>query len=1036
MNKKFLKVFLFCAVLLGVSGGFVSCSDDYDDDIDALNTQTSSLSSQLSTLESALSTAQSTASAAQTAAANAQAEAEEAAALATQAASEAKAAAIEAAIAEVETLLASTPTQSDLDALATQISAIDADLVTIDATVEENSAAIAALETQMDAVKAYLGLLDDSGTSDAGTTADLESAITAIEDAISALENKVGSVEDTLESISDQIAAISGNLVTIQGDQLRSLVFIPTLYVDGVEASSYQISALGYLTGAKGGESGTDNEGATYKFASSAVTSFSESSGVSVIASIGTLQYHVNPTSADLSDVTWDFDELDSRFVVTRSANAGWEATVVGTPTKKDGILTVNYTIDNPAALLEGDSISVLSLQATLANDTTVNSDYAAIYPDTVGLKAIAYKSSTKITTSDVDPYCALDNELWLSAKEAAENVHSIEVAYNGGPVDLTEYLNIHYTLSDASCSIMTLSELAEDWGLTLTFEEVPYTLGNNGTVETAYCTLTEEGIFTPAYVDENGGSIEIEGPSTSTTGISSVGRLPIVLVTAVNEAGKVALRGYIKIKIVKEATVSVDQTLEKIISTGTFPFTCTTDSLEVTWAQVSSNIYEWLQMDKDYFADYYRPDGLTYWKSNGVFVEAPKDSDGKYLYGDVTENTDQTMTSTTNLIKWTGDADQKASIVTLTDRTVTLYAKYINRNNSNDVIYFGMTITIGELPEVTFATRIDGYWYPASKTLAERDTVRMNVPYPSDTNDVKKYVKDLDSYYLGDQLTFTFTKTVEGFSKDSVYYAYEFDTTQPTIGNYTLSTDATKTQLLATGKCSVDGLSYTNHVIATLDQSTGEVTYVNDDNVSEEILNLYSHYEPYCYAKINIAAYYGYCLRPLNNEGFNLRFLRPIDILEGDNANFVDAAANGSTVAIADLFSLKDWREMPVLTSAYPNGYVENGVNLYDYYQFQTITIDIDNATCDLAISSGILKLSDVTKELNFKVTDANGDALSSNTVSISTVSELQNVYITYYNNSGNVQQFNVWIPITIEYSWGTLNGQISAVVAKTIAN
>ena len=67
MNKKFLSVILFSALMVGTAGTFTSCKD-YDDDIENLNKKTGDLSTQLTTLQSALDAAKSDIAAAKSAA--------------------------------------------------------------------------------------------------------------------------------------------------------------------------------------------------------------------------------------------------------------------------------------------------------------------------------------------------------------------------------------------------------------------------------------------------------------------------------------------------------------------------------------------------------------------------------------------------------------------------------------------------------------------------------------------------------------------------------------------------------------------------------------------------------------------------------------------------------------------------------------------------------------------------------------------------------------------------------------------------------
>jgi putative salt-induced outer membrane protein YdiY len=47
-----------------------------------------------------------------------------------------------------------------------------------------------------------------------------------------------------------------------------------------------------------------------------------------------------------------------------------------------------------------------------------------------------------------------------------------------------------------------------------------------------------------------------------------------------------------------------------------------------------------------------------------------------------------------------------------------------------------------------------------------------------------------------------------------------------------------------------------------------------------------------------------------------------------------------------------------------------------------------------------------------------------------------LNSVTVTYKNNSGNTSAFNIWIPVKVTYSWGTVEAWAKVKVNNTIAN
>lgn len=265
--------------------------------------------------------------------------------------------------------------------------------------------------------------------------------------------------------------------------------------------------------------------------------------------------------------------------------------------------------------------------------------------------------------------------------------------------------------------------------------------------------------------------------------------------------------------------------------------------------------------------------------------------------------------------------------------------------------------------------------------------------------------------------------------------YSYEFAATQPEIADpnqngvkYQLvrGTDHTK---LYVGTADVEG-----NLVASI-AADGTLTYAATDS-AKKLLNLYGHLIPKHFANVEIVTTYDECKLALGTENFKVRFLRPVDVLDGDQAKFIDAQANGSSIVLGDLFDLKDWREEALIVKNAAGVYesaVENGVSLYPYYKFETIKVDIANAECDLTGTRK--KVSEVTDKLQLSVTENEAES-ATNIVNITEVAALNTTKIVYKNNEGNVQKFTLWIPVEITYYWGTLKAVAKCDVESTKAN
>lgn len=825
------------------------------------------------------------------------------------------------------------------------------------------------------------------------------------------------------------------------GTNLKGLVFTPSLYMEGIEGTRYPYLFGNYkkATGSADGEV-TRIEGkkkGTIKYSIPDKNEWQETFAAYNIGSKDTVVYHMNPTSAKVDDADFNFLYNTPEFVSRSGEEEGIKINYLTNEKTKEGDLKVAYQISNPH-LLESkqatgtDKVSVMALEVKLGNDTTITSDYAAIVPAVRVLRAIAFNSVAGTTTNQKCKY-----DLYKTGEAAVLNTANVTVQYNNGPIDLSKLLNIHYTQTDWVLTeeeklphTETMSyEEAQKFGLHFEYEMLKYTTGDHETEEDKYGTVDAlTGKFTPCYVNEQGTSVECPTDGVSTTGISAVGREPIVIVKLVNETGNVVIAGYIKINIVKKISE-----LDMVVKSEDEPYVCGESTWGITWDDMSGKIVEKLQMTKEEFRNSYEmATGETYIKKDGKFIKVTNN-----VYGDLTYKDDAQVPTTNDIFTWTMNFDERTNISKEVGRTVTLYARFNSKTSDTDVVYIGLTTTILAQPEVTFGEKIKEYWYPGDQAeVAKRDTVRMNVPRPTSdgiaAGEVLEYTKDLDDNFKGNKVVITPTAASQNeyydLAKLGTKYHYEFAKEQPKIGEYQLACDATDpTKLIVSG---------TTTVIAQISDD-GTLKYENNPT-AQAVLNIYGHNNPLCYANVEIAATYDNCDLALGKDAFKVRFLRPVDILPNEKTKgFIDAQANGSSICLGDLFTLQDWRDKMLITGTSGNytSVKENGCDLFAYYLFKNITVDLKNAECDLTGKWEAVK--NVTKELELNV---NGNpANESVTVKVpetNPTSILNTTKITYKNNEGNVQKFNLRIPVEIKYSWGTLKATIEVPVASTIAN
>ena len=228
MNKKYLSVILFGALMLGTTGTFTSCKD-YDDDIanlqEQIDGQKSDLSSKLAAVESSIASLTSAQSAMQTDIANAQkaiqaaqASADEAA----KAAAEAKAAATEAqanAIAEAKKQLEAAKTElTELIQKGDEATKAEIDKANVE--IGKVQGAVEALQAWQGTTDATLKALQDADTALEASLADVEEELQDVANRVGKLETGLKAQEDALETYktthATEVSGINTRLNTLE----------------------------------------------------------------------------------------------------------------------------------------------------------------------------------------------------------------------------------------------------------------------------------------------------------------------------------------------------------------------------------------------------------------------------------------------------------------------------------------------------------------------------------------------------------------------------------------------------------------------------------------------------------------------------------------------------------------------------------------------------------------------------------------------------------------------------------------------------
>ena len=701
MNKKYLSVVLFGALLAASAGTFTSCKD-YDDDIKGLQEQIdksgstiTDLQTQLTTLKAAADAAQATADAAKTAAAEAktaadaakaagdQAKADAATALAAAkaaeaAAAQAKADAIEEATKQVEAL------RNSMQA------AIDKKL---DVTAFEEASKL--LGARIDGIEAGLSNLKN------GAVKENTEAIKSAQDAIEALQSADEDFATTLKELDEYVKITLEAKIDVNADDIKAAQ-------DDIKAAQEDLDALWKKI--------SGGEGSLEDLISKNATAISDLKDA--------IEDELDVIKGDIKDIQADIKKINGQITAINQNLAGLHTLVVSRLTSislapdlfVDGIEAVRFTSlqYSPMGESENASIPATSYKFSTAALATAsyhfnpasfklaNADYG--YIDRTAevvetTRAIAASKLVEIVgepeanpvTGTVDFKLLRLNSHTTQPGLDRTNMIALQATLKGDAVDEGEKNAVitapYVAVYDAILSYEdvriadkeTLTTGADEAHYATTFDactkedpryKIPYDkefnlkdlvatcFGNNGHDEfpiADYKLSYRFAVASTAYNIEEGntetnqqkwikcndaieGKYQAEGFNPE-----AFGRTPILKVELVDEAGNVVRRGFVKVEFIaeKESDFTVGNEAKEL----TFACNATEASYTITEEFIRENVYRKITngtnigMSHEEFWNIYTTSTAEVKKNNQVFsMSVPKIVDGTTEVGTATK--------------------------------------------------------------------------------------------------------------------------------------------------------------------------------------------------------------------------------------------------------------------------------------------------------------------------------------------------------------------------------------------------------------
>lgn len=895
------------------------------------------------------------------------------------------------------------------------------------------------LQKQIDALRTQLGAI----TGDDSTVGLIDEKIQAVNDRIDDLmaneiadlvsrmswvENEINDIFTILDQHAIIITKILNGL-SLESRQLKSLVFSPKEYYQGIEAIGvWSFNYRAITAGLATPDLSKDQTGDYAKTYASVETS---------VVPVVTASYYMNPADADISPDNSKYSFIISNANYTRAASA---SDIKVDSVKKDdkiaGLLNVYFSMKNANSIanINNGKVDVAALRYN--GDTIVTSDFAA-------LKQYAIKQFyiNKSVTGNAAEDQSSENHLAYSAADAIKHNAAgeyewptLEIAYNNTKgIDLDEWINVHYMFAD--------NKKETFWGdqteinkkkFKLVYELIGYKAKDaDGTNESKHATISKDNVLTVHGVDGAEASRKI------------IGRTPLVRVKLVDENtnSQVAEVGYIVVKITDVTTepVIVPEADIEDVNNG---FTVACDGAAalnkvtaITWDEVENHVLGTLDMSKEEFEKNYTLE-LNWNTQNAVqySYDANKNKFTVIAEDDQIGTIENTKNGTTgyqtNVLQWTVGNNQAYQIFgdgRITSVTVWVRFKPNNTVHGQKDVYVPLTwapkpINVTPVAEITPDDKKAADWHAANSRNAGDAELHIQVGNATDPSASCEYQSMIVSY--------TFTKDPVNIIKDAIVGTY------PALAaNVNVTYEfAPKSQQAITEYVGESGTRYTITVsdnaiwangvtLATINTSNGEINLDNND-VTKDIINNYSYYEDTPLAKaltFTVVIVPSTCkpasdLIKLNYNTFNVKVIKPMFV---EGSEIADMRLNDySTLTQKVKLNFLDfngytpeefWKnsnQQKEFWKFYDVKYIKLAGSIKTNYSGMWAEVDPNDFEITFTEPSGAIKLDNMGK-----------------------------VTLTQKNMS-RANSFKVRIPLAVTYKWGVLHETVELNVNAASGN
>ncbi len=726
-------------------------------------------------------------------------------------------------------------------------------------------------------------------------------------------------------------------------------------------------------------------------------------------------EYNVNPTDAKvvLDKANFHFDNLRPETRSEKDEDEEGTVEVVGTPTFKNGVLTVGFRSTLPADGIDEINTVALFYTAPAEDGKTarvVSSDYAHLFD--VNYENLQVGKTSDVEVSDLGALLALpalkgnDDTQAAFLKADRDSRFTFEVSNKGTDFPLAKHITTYGDgdLDENNYKWFQIDEnAAADGFLKGAGFHYEYALVKDGAKDKsvdAFDINKETGVV-KAKFDEN-------------HPYQHVGKVAVVRVTLVNDEGRVASVGYFQVKVALQPEV-----LTTLSSNEKISFVCDADEVLPAIRFSNKEMVEKLgndwQKNWEVLSDVYTMNEGVAQKVAQPQFKVSSDSEG-ILVADLSR--------------------KKAGVNKLGDSFVT-YVKVQNKANPNTfflVKLAWMPAEVQAAPSVTFTGVPKDKVFSTGSFLIHADIVA-NVG----ADKHQKFEQNVKDLFAG-ELVSTIAKSE--YPRVDVYHKWVFvePRVKTAVGSdgktYKLGVDVTKQKFTATNA------GVTTNVASITDE--GLLKY-EENPVAKALLSQYGAKQledgQTLTARIAYKTYFKGCYTEVPTKGnneFDVKFIRPLNVVQKNLKTFTDAhklVQESGDLDLHKLGFLTDWRD-------YNLGQNDKQEQLFDTYSAKLYVAPKDQWLTNFGTEDyktfKELKV-DNNFELNFETKAGNGHIPIPTPqhdgrllMQIDKNHWLAN--LKYTTKTANVADFSVLIPYTVEYKWGVLHGNFEVVVKGTI--